>query len=59
MERRGADPKQAPNPKIKKNNASGNNIPAPDFPIAPGFESSLRAKITNIKIVLAINSLKN
>jgi hypothetical protein len=52
-------PKQAPNPKIRKNNARGNICPAPVFPIAPGLESSFRAKITNIKIVLAINSLKN
>jgi hypothetical protein len=52
-------PKPAPRPKIKNNNASGKNGPAPLFPIAPGLLSSFNAKITNIKIVLAMNSLKN
>ena len=56
---KGTYPKHAPNPKIRKNSASGNICPAPVFPIAPGFESSFSAKITNINIVLAINSLKN
>jgi len=55
----GANPKQTPKPKIKKRRARGKSCPAPLFPIAPGFESSFRAKITNIKRVLAMNSLKN
>jgi hypothetical protein len=54
-----SNPKHAPSPNIKKSNASGNSCPAPLFPIAPGFESSFSAKITNIKMVLAMNSLKN
>lgn len=52
-------PKQAPRPKIRKKSARGKSCPAPDLPIAPGLESSFSAKITNIRIVLAMNSLKN
>jgi hypothetical protein len=52
-------PKQAPMPKSRKNRHNGKSSPAPDFPMTPGLESSLSAKITNIRMALAINSLKN
>lgn len=53
------NPKQAPIPNTKKNKASGKRAPAPLFPIAPGFESSFSAKIINISIALATDSLNN
>jgi hypothetical protein len=39
--------------KLKRTTQAETTAPPPLFPIAPGFESSFSAKITNMRIVLA------
>lgn len=43
---------------MRKKRQSGKSWPAPDLPMAPGLESSFRAKMQKIRMAEAMNSLK-